>query len=234
MKPVSLMSGFVFLGLLLSPLLATSGLQPAHAPAPLYPIALTNEAVNYGVAWVACTVDDDGRVLETWTLRTSHPAFAEAAETALIEWRYEVRSAPSAAPWPRSEVVRFDFGRPGNVASFSALESIKGIFPYQPESLSAPESFPLLPSNSLKRLSGALPRPPAGVPPGRVLAEFVVDATGRVRVPVALEADHLEHARVVVSALREWRFERPVTSLEAPAVRLRWAFRFGPPATRVK
>lgn len=241
MNPAPLLLGVLVFGSLLPTLVATQGLNPVEAPAPIYPLALTNEPVNYGVAWVACTVDDDGRVLELWTMRASHPAFAEAAANALSAWRYEARApgpASHPAPWPRSEVVRFDFGRPGNVATFSAIESIKATFPYQPESFPSPQDLMLLAPGSLKRLSGDLPRSPAGMPPGRVLAEFVVDATGRVRVPVALEADHREQAQAVVAALREWRFEAPVTSPESPAVRLRWAFRFEPvgktPAQRQK
>lgn len=237
MHPAHLFPGF-FCGALVPALLFAAEprptLQPAHAPAPLYPLALANEPVNYGSAWIGCTVDDDGRVIETWILRASHPAFGEAAEDALRAWRYAPRAepapgaGPAAAPWPRSEVVRFDFGRPGNVTSFPAVDSVKGIFPYPPEAGAGPAELPLLPPRSLKRLAGPSPRPPAGAPPGRVLVEFVVDEAGRVRLPVALEADHPALARATVEALRGWRFEPPTERPEAPGVRLRWAFRFGP------
>lgn len=206
---------------------APVALAVISAPGPIFPMAVAGEPIYYGIAWVACAVDDDGSVLETWTLRATHPAFGQAAEAALQTWRYAPRAA-TTAPWPRTEVVRFNFGRPGHVETFPGVVALKSVFPYLPSGNENLGELPLLPPGTLTRIKGGPPRASSATRSGRVLIEFLVDSTGRVRLPVVLEATHPDQAREAAQTVRGWNFTALPASVEAPAARVRWAFAFGP------
>ncbi len=73
------------------------------APPPEYPAALLNEPVYRGFALVGCTVAADGSVVEAWTLRASHRAFADAAEKAMrepVSTRQVAKIESDPAGWP--------------------------------------------------------------------------------------------------------------------------------------
>lgn len=193
-------------------------------PAPEYPSTLMSSDVNQGYAVVLATIDDTGEVLDVWTIEASHPAFAEAGERTLTGWRYAAPRAPATAPWPRVDAVRFAFSRAGQITTHTHAESAAKAFP-KPSALSARlETLPRAKTGQLVRLAGASPAPTPGTPSGRASVEFVVDRTGRVRVPMVLAAEHPAHARAVIAAVRTWRFAPPAGEASAVGVRARWRF----------
>lgn len=203
--------------------------------APAYPAALANESVNQGSALAFCTIADDGSVLDVWVPQSHHPAFAAAAEEALATWRYAPAPAPAPstdaapAPWPRLDVVRFVFSRSGQITTRTHREALAGAFPGERSASFDFETMPLVAASRLTRTRGGAPSAaalPPGLPAGAVTVEFIVEASGRVRLPVALRAEHPAHARAAVAAVREWAFAPLAKELDAKAVRVRWNFKF--------
>jgi len=201
--------------------------------APDYPAALANESVNQGFALTVCTLADDGSVLEVWTPGFDHPAFAAAASEALAGWRYAPAAAEGpVAPWPRTDVVRFDFSRSGQITTRTHRDALAAVFPSRKVAGFDLSSIPLVEGSRLTRVRGAPPAAStvsAETSAGEVVVEFFVERSGRVRLPVAVRADHGAQARLAVEALREWAFAPLGPELDHPAVRVRWGFRFPVP-----
>lgn len=199
------------------------------APVPEYPAALMNQPVYRGFALVGCTVAADGSVVEAWTLRASHRAFADAAEKALREWRYApAASAPGGGDRPllRTDVVRVEFTLTGSVIAQTQLDAALAAFPDSENQLP-----PLYPNALAKhevpaRLEGKLPAAIPNLSGGSVVMEFFIDADGRVRLPVVLAAQANAYAEAALAAVRGWRFAGPRVEGKAAAVRVRWSFAF--------
>jgi TonB family protein len=196
-------------------------------PVPIFPPGLFSSPLTSGHALVLCTIDDAGLVIDQWTLDSSHEAFAAESESALAAWSY-APAAPGApaAPWPRIDVVQFDFSRSGHITAATHRDAAAAAFPAARPATARIEDLPLWPAAKLTRLEGRPPPPPAGTPAGEVRLEFLVDRSGRVRVPVVLEATQAAHARAAVAGVLAWKFSPLPTDLSAPAVRVRWSFRF--------
>ncbi len=210
---------------------STERVPVIESPAPVFPPSLFTQSVNNGRALVVCTIGDDGTVLDLWTLDTNHLAFAEASEEALRTWRYAPAPVPTGTvvPWPRIDVVDFDFSRTGQITTKTHRDAMLGSFLTGRPASGRIEDIPTMPSNRVSRVEGTGPAAPSGTPAGEVVVEFLLDQKGNVRLPVAIRADHLAHARAAVTAVRSWRFAPLSPETKAPAVRVRWNFRF--PAT---
>jgi len=207
---------------------STNRVPVIESPAPPFPSSLFTQAVNNGRALVVCTVNDDGSVLDLWTLETNHLAFAESAEGALRTWRYAPANVPaqSIVPWPRIDVVDFDFSRSGQITTKTHREAMAASFLTPQPASGRIEDIPAVSSERIARLEGKAPAAPSATPAGEVVVEFLLDRTGRVRLPVAIRADHLAHARAAVTAVSSWRFAALPPEIKTPAVRMRWNFRF--------
>lgn len=195
--------------------------------APEFPAALAIQGINNGFATVACTIDDDGYVVEYWTLLYSHPPFAQSAESVLSQWQYlPTDGLEEGNPWPRIDLIRFEFERSGQITSRNHNEAIRDLFPEPTLLKTSLSEFPLLATDGISRLEGALPTPPGGVGAGDVVVEFLVDEFGGAHLPVALSAKHKEQAVAAVEAVRTWTIALPDPELARPAARIRWTFRF--------
>lgn len=218
-------------------LLAVATLQGAvtratllEGSAPDFPASLVSADVNQGHALVLAVIDDTGAVLDVWTLEASHPAFAEAGERALAGWRYAPKSESAAMPWTRLDAVRFAFSRAGQITTLTHAAAAAKAFP-QTSVLSARlDKLPQAKTGQLIRRSGSAPKLPTGTPAGETLVGFVVDRSGRLRLPIVLEATHPEHARAALDAMRTWNFYPPAGLSSSPGIRARWRFRFPSPA----
>lgn len=201
--------------------------EPVEVVAAAFPPEVDG-AVLDGFALVGCLVDEDGSVLEAWSLAASAPPFATAAERALMTWSYAPAGAVdagAAVAWPRLDVVRFDFTRRGGLVPRTHREAVAAAF-----AGGVPDAREELPPQvlaaDLKRVAGRLPPPEPGLGEGRVMLEFLVDRGGVVRLPVAVSATTVAHARVAVAAARTWRFAPPEVPEGRAAVRVRWGLRF--------
>lgn len=199
-----------------------------EGPTPGFPNALLNSSITTGASFIACTIDDDGTILDSWPVQATHPAFATVGQESLLTWRYAAAPAsPPPAAWPRFEIVRFDFNRGSSIVSFNTYESHRPNANPETPSAFRLEELPMLPAGSLAPVHHPLPTPAKGSPAGEVQVEFLIDRTGQARVPVAVYATHPSLARASVAAVRTWRFAALPDSVSAPAARYRWSFRFG-------
>lgn len=195
---------------------------------PSFPAGLQAGDTNNGFATLACAVDDDGSVIETWALEASHSAFASSATRALEKWRYlETIGEENSLPWPRIDLIRFEFERSGQITTKTHGEAIRDAFPTsRPKSHSGIRYIPLLDPEGIVRLAGELPAPLPDPKSGEVIVEFLVDSQGNAHLPIAIAATHKDQARACVEAVREWNVYLPDPSLAAPAGRVQWTFRF--------
>ena len=183
---------------------APEGVQFGVYRAPELPAHLrTNGGSGYSV--VAVTVGPGGRVIDAVGIEASDQACIDAVLAVVPEWVF----APLADPptEPRREVLHYQF-RSDSVVSV----------------LSGPEAA--LPGNSGEateirtvRWSDMNP-PPERLPPelddapparirGTAEINFVIDETGRVRVPAIVEASDWDAALVALDDVADWRFSPP-------------------------
>lgn len=194
---------------------------------PEFPSSLANQGINNGFATIACAIDDEGFVVEYRTLLYSHPAFAQSAESVLSQWQYlPTDGFEENTPWPRIDLIRFEFERSGQITTRNHGEAIRDLFPEPILLTTSLSEFPLLSTDGIARLEGNLPTPPVGVGAGDVVVEFLVDEFGAAHLPIALSAKYKEQAVAAVEAVRSWTLALPEPELARPAARVRWTFRF--------
>ena len=183
---------------------APEGVQFGVYRAPELPAQLrANGGSCYSV--VAVTVAPGGRVSDAVGIEASDQACIDAVLAVVPEWVF----APLADPptEPRREVLHYRF-RSGSVVNL----------------LSGPEA-------ALPCKSGDVPEirtvrwtdmnpPPERLPPeiddapparirGTAEINFVIDETGRVRVPAIVEASDWDAALVALDEVTDWRFSPP-------------------------
>jgi hypothetical protein len=174
-----------------------------YRPPELPPHLRANGGSGYAV--VVVTVAPNGRVADAVGIEASDQACIDAVLAVVPEWVF----APVADPptEPRREVLHYRF-RSGSVVNV----------------LSGPEAA--VPGNSddvaeirTVRWSDMNP-PPERLPPeiddapparirGTAEINFIIDETGRVRVPAIVEASDWDAALVALDDVTDWRFAPP-------------------------
>lgn len=196
---------------------------------PRFPPELVGAKMGDGEVVVVITIDDDGKVNDSLVLEATNEAFANAAIRAVSEWLFKPigeLAANSPAPdlaktSPRREVLQFNFKRSGVVTTMSHAEAARDGFvgTRDPELRTVPwkaldseprpitVNMPPLPSStSAKREKTPL------------VINFVIDRQGQVRVPVILGSADPELAKIVLSAVKTWRYTPPMQNKQAVAV----------------
>lgn len=197
---------------------------------PVFPQSLRVTSVSDGYATLMFTVDAGGRVDDAVATEASHPAFVQAVQDALLQWRF----VPAAsATVPRREFIRFDFKRTGIVSALSHFDASKSGFPEVPAAQAQPirtiswEALPL-PPERIAAVTPAYPQALRGrAVKGYAIVSFVIDATGRVRVPAVTGASETEFGQAVLVAVRQWRFAPPQHEGRAVHVLVERSFSFG-------
>jgi TonB family protein len=179
---------------------------------PLYPLELRATAVIDGYATVAFTIDDAGQVDDAVVLEASHSAFGVSVLDALPYWHFEPASAVDSLP--RREVLRFEFASKGVVASVSHRDAIKAVFPP-----SAQQRMPIrtllwkqlpTPPERLSAPAPVMPNSSAMASGGKVAVSFIIDTSGRVRVPFIVNATRPELGLATLMAVKQWQFSPPM------------------------
>lgn len=197
---------------------------------PAFPASLRLTSITDGYATMMFTVDAEGEVGDAVALEASHPAFVDAVRDALFRWRFQFVESSTV---PRREVIQFEFKRTGTISSLSQRDATKSFFPQT-------ETAQTAPIRSIEW--GALEAPPERIVmttpvypqalrlqriKGYAIVSFVIDATGRVRVPVVTGASEAQFGEAALSAVREWRFEPPSHEGGAVHVLVERSFTFG-------
>ncbi len=197
-----------------------------------FPPDLAAQGFTRGWARVLVAVDEQGRLVDTLVIGHSHPRFAEAAVGALAKWQFhpaQGRDGPILSVTPLNFVFRND----GPGASVTAVPAAEGGETVAPPPLPAAISL-LVRFSDLDRL----PTPVHLVAPAysdedarrnagkKVVVQFYIDETGKVRMPTLTYADDLAVARRALAAVAEWRFLPPKFQDRPVVTRVSQTFKF--------
>lgn len=195
-----------------------------------FPLSLGLTPVFRGSAEVIINIGADGKLVDLLVTRYSRIEFAQEAERALRQWRYEPARRGGETTGARF-LVRFDFTARGKVSTLTVLDTLES---------RVTQSTPGRVTNVLCAVRD-LDRPPAAVStvtprhPGllpdadgnaTVTLDYLIDETGRPRMPVVLEATRDGYAVEAVDALNQWRFAPPTREGRPVAVQVRQQFIF--------
>lgn len=172
-----------------------------------------------GSAVVAFTIRADGRVADAVTLTASERGVADAAAEAVLRWRFERdptfgrgRDAELEKVL-RREVVEFVFKR-DKVTGMNHREGAKAWFPEDRKGAVRTMAAGDLDAPLERRSSPAAQEgtnPPLDVSvPGSVRVSFLIDETGRVRVPFVETADPPELADAALAMVGSWVYDPPL------------------------
>jgi len=176
-----------------------------------------------GYSVVAVTVGPDGRVTDAIGIEASDQAFIDAVLDVVPQWVLKPVDDPPTEP--RREVFQYRFRLSGVVNVLSHREGAEAAFPENDDMVA---EIRTLRWSDLDPPPERLPPQPDDAPPPRIrgMAEinFIIDETGRVRVPAVVEASDWDAALVALDAVADWRFAPP-THEGKPVlveVRARW------------
>jgi TonB family protein len=204
---------------------------------PTFPQAVTVLGLMSGDARISIQIDDRGVLTDYLAVAYSHPAFYEAAVSALKTWRFkpaQIHGFPRSA----TAILDFTFRTEGVVVNLTTND-IPEIIHYRitPGSLSYRAC-------TLRDLD-KIPTPTKIVRPvytpeqarrshvRHVTVEFYIDEQGRVRQPaVARQADEADEelCAAAITAVEQWQFEPPVSRGRPVLVLVQQDFNFKAPA----
>jgi TonB family protein len=186
--------------------------------APTFPLELRGVKWGDGHVVMVLTIDSQGQVSDSLPLAANHDAFVQSASKAISGWQF---SPADSATVPRRETVEFEFRRQGVVTTLSHAESAREAFistsvierktvqwhelDAEPKRLVSP--MPKVSRMALQRLGN---RP--------LMINFIIDAQGRVRLPVISATEDRELAEQVLAVVKEWRYSPPLRQSNPVAV----------------
>lgn len=200
-----------------------------------YPHALVSQNIFRGEVNVAIWVDENGQLLDWLLVGYTHTLFAKEVLDVLPKWKFipahlEGRPVPTRAElrflFKSTEMVRV-LATERNLSDREREEAIeRRVVPhiYRPDELDKPLDavVEIMPS-SPDRL-GAVARE------GSVVVEYLVDAEGKVRMPIIDSSDDEAFTNSVLLAITEWRYAVP-THVGRPVIaRVKQKFTFAPPS----
>ncbi len=225
-----------FFGALLSTAVAfaSTPLRVIRTEEPRFPDALLlNDAIKEGEASVLVSVDSKGELIDALVTRDTHRAFGEEALAAVRQWRFEPALRDDRPVNTRTE-LHFHFTAPKAVVALNASSTVRelaaftgGPLRYYDRLCEAGETD--LPLRVLKSVSPRRVRPTPDTPidsATRTIIDFIVDETGRARMPVLVSAPTPAHGLSAAEALLQWQFAPPTRHGEPTAVRVRQEFIF--------
>lgn len=208
-----------------------SPLKIIQTSAANFPPLLASEGILEGEVRAVINIDANGRFVDCLITAYTHPEFAREVMTSLRSWEYEPARQGGEAVGTRAE-LSFAFEARGMVISIASGDSLNmrmnQLMARPPVSLVCKLTELDEPLTATKVVN---PRHPgrqlrATHPGGTTTIDFYVDASGRPRMPVVLNASHPWFAAAAVEALSQWQFNLPTCSGRPVAVRVRQEFIF--------
>lgn len=199
---------------------------------PIFPEALLGTYRHGGEVTVLASIREDGQLADWLPTRYTDPLFAQAAVTALKQWKFEP-ARDRGEPVPVTVELRFLFEVRGVVVSVSAAELLEATFnelaggrAYAPCTLRELDRIPV----PLRTVNPTYPAQLAsrGVV-GEVAIYFYIDEHGAVRMPYVRQHDQPLLAKLAADAVRQWKFEPPTRRGRPTLVHVRQLFRFSAP-----
>jgi TonB family protein len=201
---------------------------------PQFPSKYNNTAVTSGYAKVIVHIDAGSQMDDSLLIECSELEFGDAALEAINGWVFQ---APTRGGVPSSTTQEFifNFSSQGGVVSQSSLDDViqevsgapTGKMAYEVSRLKDLDSIPA----PIKIESPSYPQSLIkDQVKGSVTVEFYIDESGKIRMPVVLEADKVEFAAEAIVAVKQWRFVSPLKGGKPVKVKVKQAFNFKPPA----
>jgi TonB family protein len=180
-----------------------------------FPPALASEHINQGEVSVVIWVDDTGRLLDWLLVGYTHPLFAKEVLDVLPRWKFIPSYVQGQPTFTRTElrflfkntetirVVTGDTGLSEQLKEATANGRRLAARIYRPDELDQP----------LDAVVEISPRPPdrlgASARAGSVVVDYLVDAEGKVRMPIIASSDDEAFTNSVLLAITEWRYAVP-------------------------
>lgn len=198
---------------------------------PGYPPSMTLQGITSGDVELVFGVDASGQLDDYLITSYSKPEFAREVAVALKQWRFEPMRVDGAPVWSRAQ-LSFSFEARGVVITRTVMDSVSMLVGNMLDSLD--RVHVLSRQSELDRplvvVSTVAPLYPAQLAEsgqsGVVTAEFYVDETGRVRLPVIESDAHPWFCDAAVRALLQWKFAPPMKNGRPTVVRVQQQFVF--------
>jgi len=194
---------------------------------PIHPRSLMEVGVSKGYAEVLMKVDEAGQLEDWFVTAYSHKEFADSVVRAMKTWKFMPATMNGEAIGAITQ-VRFVFEAVGTVITQNAATQMDA-YRYRIEKLF---SYKLAGLKDIDRLPVPVTMPSPAYPEklskrgGQVLLDFIIDETGKVRLPSVVSADHAELAELASMAVKNWTFEPPRQKGRPVAVRVQQRFDF--------
>lgn len=178
-----------------------------------YPIVMLKEGVSHGEARVLININAEGKLMDMLVIAYTHEPFANAALTALRQWKYEPALLNGETVGTVAD-CSFEFNVDGillvqrtGVPVYQKTDPFGDRFAYKPQSLSALDAIP----SPVRVIRPVYPQEwqEQGMH-GQVTIDFYIDESGTVRMPSVAAAVHPLLAATATAAVREWRFSPPL------------------------
>ena len=195
-----------------------------------FPPVLIAQGITTGEVWVIVSIDQDGRVEDALISRATHRSLGDEALRLLRTGRFEPTFV-EGKPTPVLRELHMQFEATGTLISLDPITAAT----QRTRAFASPEFQDLVVSaNDLdtlpqptRQVSPAHPGRIANVPMSEpVVLEFIVDESGRPRLPALIQAPHPLYADRAAEALLQWQFTPPLRRGKPVAVRVRQAFVF--------
>lgn len=190
--------------------------------------------IDKGEARVMIMVDEQGRLADWIVTAYTNPLFAKSALDAIPQWKYEAARLHGQPVVARAE-LRFIFENNEKIRIISGEMEVARRFKagaYRNEFErpvcrlaeldAAPEAEVEVAPMSPERLG-------ARAPAGEVVVDYLVDAEGRVRMPMIVSSDDAAFSQSVLLAMSEWKYSVPRRNGEPVIAWLRYRFEFKAP-----
>ena len=158
-----------------------------------------------GYSVVAVTIGPEGRVTDAVGIEASDQACIDAVLAVAPEWVFApVQNPPTD---PRRDVLHYGF------RSGSVVNVLSGPEAAIPGNSSEVAQIRTVRWSDMKPPPERLPSEIGDSPPARIRGtaeiNFIIDQTGRVRVPAIVEASDWDAALVALDDVADWRFAPP-------------------------
>lgn len=196
-----------------------------------FPASLLAEGVTEGEVWVVVSIDATGQLTDALVGRYTHRALANEAIDILRRCKINPVKVDGQAIDVCTE-VKFSFKATGCVLSLDPHSALQQLIdfadrPIYHQHLCKVRDLDRMPT-ATRTVSPYYPSHESGanVANGKALLEFIIDETGRARMPVLISADDPRFGHLAAAALAQWEFTPPTREGRPAAVRVRQEFVF--------
>ncbi|WP_221032638.1 energy transducer TonB [Actomonas aquatica] len=196
----------------------------------IFPREATQRGLTEGWARVALAVDAEGKLLDYLVIAASDTTFADEAKFLIRTAKFSPPREDGKPLAVRTEVA-IQFRNEGLyvVSDFQAIADLylHGRFDRaRPVRAPLPSELDRLPQPRQVLKPAYVPAHAAAGLAGRVVVDFYIDETGRVRLPSVVSSDHDELATLALQALSQWSFDPPTVDGAPTHTRVRLPFEF--------